>query len=890
MRTALSILILFLFSLEANGEPIVYTLENGLRVVLDEMHFAPSAVVLVQYRVGSRNESADIAGISHFTEHMMFNGTPDMPGQMFWQLVQRDGGSANGGTWRDLTTYYIYLPSSKLENALRIEADRMHNCLMDSADIAQEIGVVTDEWRIYNDSPDGQLSQRASTEFYDDHPLAIPVLGFGETIAAYDEAKVRSYYETWYRPSNATLVVAGDFQTEEAMAMVEEHFGSIPCDGPVQDNVPEVGELNFPERVDMEYPAEADRFLIWFRGCSSDSPDFPALFLLSNHFGANRLGWLEREMVNRGFLSAGNASAPRGIDENPFSFYGVVQPGMETDSVISRLTQEIFRIAEEPIDPARLSMLQEYMMAHELTSVNTPVTQAYRHAFDISLFGGLNGQREMLERVAELTPEGLMETAARYFTPDRMMVAVLHATDGASGAPATSTAGTTETSVPEVTDWSGLNLSADFELPGHSISHGVERFVLGNGLVLLVKEDHSFPNVEIMAALPMCHRREDPARCGISSITAELMLRGTEEMGYEAFHERLAVLGSSIWIQQMNNYYLANVYGLSEHADTYFTSLADLLMRPAMGEEDFQSVKARYLANLERRAESPFYMSYKGIDDILLEPGNQRTATLETAGSITGEEAEDWWRTTVRPDGTVISIVGDITPERALSLTNEYFGNWENPDAPLPGIVEYAFSTDPGDTLTITMPGKIQVVARVGCFGPSFTSEDYTPFRVMSGILGGGIGSRLGKNIRESQGLAYIVNAYLEGTSYGSVSGNRFMGMLTTGAPLVERALEAMADEFRRIAEDGVEEEELLLEQSRTIGRNAISYDSYDSQARYFANCEAMGLPLDRDLTTLQEITRLTPESVREVAAKYFTGNWFVVVAGGVDENLQPLE
>ncbi len=103
---------------------------------------------------------------------------------------------------------------------------------------------------------------------------------------------------------------------------------------------------------------------------------------------------------------------------------------------------------------------------------------------------------------------------------------------------------------------------------------------------------------------------------------------------------------------------MANVYGLSEHADTYFTSLSDLLMRPALGEEDFQSVKTKLLGSLERYRESQFYMARNGIDEILLEPGNQRTATIETVGSITVEDAREWWRTTVRPEGTVISIVG----------------------------------------------------------------------------------------------------------------------------------------------------------------------------------------------------------------------------------------
>lgn len=890
MKITLFSAIIMLLSAPVLGEVEVYTLDNGLQVVLDEMHFAPTAVVLVQYQVGSRNETAEISGISHFTEHMMFNGTPDMPGQMFWQLVQKDGGMANGGTGEDYTTYFIYLPASKLENALEIEADRMHNCLMDSASIAQEIGVVTDEWRLSVDSPDGQIYQRSIAEYFGDHPLGRPVIGYAETIAAFDEAKVRSYYETWYRPSNAVLVVAGDFQPEDARVMIEEHFGSIPCDGPSPDSVPEVGDIDSPERVDMEFPAEADRFNIYFRGCRYDSPDLPALTLIATHFSASRLGWLERELVNGGLLSSSAAYAQGDRNEKPFIFQGTVQPGVNTDSVLALITDEIFRLTREPIDSERLSMLQDCLVATEMTRINTPVSQAYRDAYDISIYGEPGGFRRIIEEAATLTPEEVREVAARHFTDDRMMTVVLHAAEGSLGTPGTSTAGATETVVPEVTDWSGLDLTDDFQLPDGSISDGVERFELDNGLVLLVKEDHSFPNVEIMASIPMCPRREETGKCGISSITGELMLRGTYETGFEAFHERLAVLGSSIWIQTLNNYSLANVYGLSEHIDIYFTSLSELLLQPALSEEDFQSVKTRYLGNLERSGESPFYQAYTGIDEILLENGNQRTATVETVSSLVRQDAEDWWRTCVRPDGTVISIVGDITPEEALSLASEYFGEWENPSSPLPERVDYAFSSYSGDTLVVTMPGKIQVVEIAGCMGPSSLSEDYVAFRTMSSILGGGISSRLGRNIRETQGLAYMVSAWLEGTSSGSASGNRFMGVLSTGAPLAGQALEAMLGEFQRIASEGIDQDELLLEQSRTIGRNAISNDSYDSQARYFANCETMGLPLDRDLIALQRTVELTAEDIREVAAKYFSDDWFVVLAGGIDENLQPLQ
>ncbi len=890
MKVLITAVLLLTASLLAAEDAEVYTLDNGLQVVLDRMDFAPTVVVLVQYRVGARNEAPGISGISHFTEHMMFNGTPDMPGSRFWQLVQMEGGNANGGTGMDFTSYHIYFPSTRLEKALRIEADRMQNCLMDSAAIAQEIGVVTDEWRLMQDSPDNQLYSRARQEFFGDHPLARSVIGTGETIAAFDEESVREYYETWYRPSNAVLVVAGDFQRDEAAALIEEYFGRIHCDGPVPDNVPEITEWDYPERVDMEFPAQSDRFLVYFRGCGPDSPDIPALMLLSAHFSGGRLGWMQRELVNGGLLTSGYSSAPYGLDTGPFSFYGNVQEGVDVDSVIDIVVQEVFATAGEPLPERRVSTLQDYLVARQLTSVDTPVSQAWRHAYYLSTYGDIDAYDRILEEISALTAEDLREVAAKYFTPDRMMVAVLHAAEGASGMPETSTAGTTETEVPEVTDWSGLDLTDEFVLPESSISEGVERFRLNNGLVLLVKEDHSFPIVEIMAAVPMCVRRENPDMCGISSLTSELMLRGTDELDYEAFHERLAVLGSSTWIAVNDNYSMANVYGLSRNIDTFFVSLSDLLMRPALTEDDFQSVQTQQLGNLAVRMEQPFYAAFLKVDDVLLSEGNGRTETGETVSSITRNDAEEWWRTCVRPEGAVITVVGDITPEEALALTELHFEDWTNPEEPLPELVPLEFRDGPSDTLVMSMPGKVQVAEIVACRAPAYTSEDYIPFAVMNRILGGGIGSRLGQNIRETQGLAYIVGSRLDGPASGSAGGSRFIAMLATGAPTASRALDAVLHEIDRMKREDVAVEELLIEQSRSIGRHALSYDSYDSQARYLAACEATGVPLDIDLRELEQKVRLTVDDIREAAAGYFTGSWFMVVAGGVDEKLQPLQ
>ncbi len=891
MKYLFLLTLLLMVPVSAFAEADVITLDNGLQVILEEMHFSPTVMVLVQYQVGARNETAEISGISHFTEHMMFNGTPDMPGGRFWQLVQKNGGEANGGTGTNQTTYYIYFPAAKLEEALRMESDRMHNCFMDSAAIAQEIGVVMDEWRLSEDSPDRAIYYKANENFYGDHPLSRTVLGTSESIAAFNKESVTDYYETYYRPSNAILTVIGDFESEEALALIEEYFGTIPSGAAPVNNVPEITEWDFPSRVDFDFPAESDRFLLHFQGCEITSPDIPALMLLSRYFSSNRIGWIENNLVNTGALTTGYASSPNGLDCNPFSFIGTVQEEASTDSVIELLTAEAYRLAEEPIDNEQLSLLKNFLLGREVMSTNTPKSQAYRLTYNLSLYGDVHAYDTLLDEIAALTPEEVQEVASRYFTEERLMTTVLHATEGGAMARNTSSQGTTQVDVPEITDWSALELDAEeFVLPEHSVSEGTERFELSNGMVLLVKEDHSFPIVEMMITVPMSDRQASARKAGISGITSELMLRGTEELDFAAFHSRLAETGSSTWLSSGTKYTLGNVYGSSSHLDTYFTSLSELLIKPALLEEDFVSVRDRALGMHMNQREQPFYAFFTGMDKILLTESTCRTADSTTLSNITHSETVDWWKTCVRPQGSVLAIVGDITPEHALQLTEEYFGSWQNPDSPLPELVEYQFNEVAGDTVVTTMPGKIQVAGAVGCRGPSFLADDYAAFSTMNRILGGGIGSRLGQNIRETQGLAYITGSMIDGTTNSFSTGSRFIAYLSTGADMTVRAIDAMVEECELIARAGVRPEELLLEQSRGLGRHALSSDDYDSVARYLAITEFQGLPLTYDIDKLESVLSLDISDIQQVAEKYFTGKWFVSVAGGVDQNMEPLE
>ncbi len=891
MKNAFCLILLACLIQVLSADPVVYTLDNGLTVVLEEMHYSPTVAVVTRYNVGARNETDEISGISHFVEHMMFNGTPDMPGSRFWQIAKKNGGQANGFTGRDFTTYFLYFPATALEEALLVESDRMRNCLMDSAGIAQEIGVVMDEWRLSQDSPDWALSSAARIIFYGEHPYSRPILGTSETIAAYDRQIVTDHYNTWYQPANAILTVVGDFNSDDVLALVEQHFGGIPsCDIP---SIAPYDRETFdgPVRMEMDFPAETDRVVIYFDGCRANDPDLPALGLLAYYLGRGGISWFERNLVTPGIATAAWASSPRLMDTSPFSVSAVPAEGVSIDSLIAIIETEMYNLAATPIDAGEFDTVRNFIQGREVMNENTPLDRALAITFSQSMQGDPLAHQKLLEEIMLLTPEEVRAVAAKYFTPDRMLIAVLNAQEGAATARHTSTDGISDIEVPEITDWEGLNLNYEsLIVPEYSISHGTQRFELDNGLILLVKEDNSFPVIEMMITIPMGDRRAEQDLSGISSLTTELMLHGTEELDQTAFHARLAEKGSTTWLMPYNSFTLGNVYGHSDYADLFFTSLSDLLIRPAMRIEDFQKVKDRMIAINVMQNERPFTRVINNIDVILFEEGGSRSADSTTLASIDFADVESWLETCVRPEGAVLAVVGDITPERALELTEQYLGGWENQSSVLPAAEDYIFSSLPGDTIVETIEGRVQAAAIIACPAPEVLSPDYIPFSTMSQILGGGISSRMGLNIRETQGLAYAVVCWVDGPASGTPTGTRFRTYFSTGAPMVERALEAAIHECDRIAEGGVGESELLLQQYRSIGRNALAFDDYDSVARYLVVHETLGLPLDQDITDLEAILALRPDVIGEVAAKYFTGKWFVSIAGGVDDRMQPLE
>src|SRR5689334_1641068 len=309
-------------------------LANGLTVLTKELHDKPVVATILWYRVGSRNEELGQTGKSHFLEHMLFKGTEKYGKGAIDLLTLKNGGSNNAFTWLDFTAYYFTFASDRWQTALEIEADRMRNTLFDEAEFESEKQVVEEELRIGLDGPWEVLENEVWATAFRQHPYHWPTVGWLDDLESATGADMKAYYDKWYHPRNATLVLVGDFNTADTIAKVEELFGSIPM-GPDAKPLRIVEPQQKGEkRVTVKKETPIERLLIAYHAPAVGHEDSFALQIAEAILSTGKSSRLYQRLVERD-QSVTNASASFHDHIDPSLFYikAEIKPGFELGAV-----------------------------------------------------------------------------------------------------------------------------------------------------------------------------------------------------------------------------------------------------------------------------------------------------------------------------------------------------------------------------------------------------------------------------------------------------------------------------------------------------------------------------------------------------------------------------
>ncbi len=404
------------------------TLANGLKVLILEVHKAPVVTVQVWYRVGSRNELMGRAGLSHMLEHMMFKGTAKHPKGTFSRTVRKNGGNDNAFTGQDYTAYFENLAADRVQLALELEADRMQGLLLDDAEFQLEREVVKEERRLrIEDNPQAFLVESLYAHAFLQHPYHWPIIGWFHDLNGMTLDDLRSHYDTYYSPNNATLVIAGDVDGEALLPIIKRYFEPIPGGPePVRTEATEPeqrGERRFIIKRDAQLPF----VMMGFRAPNYEHEDAYALAVLESILSDGKSSRLHKSLVyeQKLALAAGSGYTVLQADPDLFYFYVVLTPGASVARVEEAVLEEIRALQDAPPTERELARAKNQVEASYIFGQDSVFRQAMLVGQAETVGAGWRHVYEFVDRVRKVTAEDVRRVAARYLVRDGRTVGVL---------------------------------------------------------------------------------------------------------------------------------------------------------------------------------------------------------------------------------------------------------------------------------------------------------------------------------------------------------------------------------------------------------------------------------------------------------------------------------
>ncbi|MDW3096045.1 MAG: pitrilysin family protein [Gammaproteobacteria bacterium] len=426
--------ILVSFLLATNSWATVHekTLENGLKVIVKEDHRAPVATAQVWYKVGSASEYGGITGVSHVLEHMMFKGTPKYPVGQFSEILASIGARDNAFTGRDFTAYYQLFDVSKLETSFDLESDRMAQLNLDEAEFTKELEVVKEERRLRTeDNPNALTYEQFNATAYNSSPYHNPVIGWMNDLDSMQVSDLQNWYQQWYSPNNATLVVVGDVDPQNVFALAEKYYGPVPS-REVATLKPRLEPRQVgTRRVEVKAVAKLPYMIIGYKvptlKTAKDSREAYALNILSGILDGGRSSRLSKHLVREQEIAA---SAGAGYDlysarNSMFLFDGTPNAEHTLEELEQAISKEIEKLQTELVSERELKRVKAQVVAGEVYQQDSVQRQAYIIGSLETVELGWKTMNEYADNIQKITAEDVREVAKKYLVDDSKTVAIL---------------------------------------------------------------------------------------------------------------------------------------------------------------------------------------------------------------------------------------------------------------------------------------------------------------------------------------------------------------------------------------------------------------------------------------------------------------------------------
>ncbi|MDX1754172.1 MAG: pitrilysin family protein [Salinimicrobium sediminis] len=869
-----------------------YELENGLNVVLHQDDSDPIVSVAIQYGVGSNREKKGRTGFAHLFEHMLFQESENVEQDQFFKKIQDVGGTLNGGTWVDGTIYYEVVPKNALEMVMWLESDRMGyfiNTVTESAFANQQEVVQNEKRQRVDNNPYGHTNWVIDKNLFPDgHPYSWQVIGELEDLKSATVEDVKEFYDKFYGPNNATLVIAGDFNKEETKKLVEKYFGEIKRRKEVAPLEVQNVKLKETKRLYHEdnFATAPQLNMVW-PAVEQYTEDAYALDFLAQILSDGKEAPLYEVLVKEKELT----SQPRAFNSadqiaGKFRIMVTANAGVDLDKVEAGINEAFDRFEKEGVTQKDIERIKAGLETDFYNGISSVLGKSFQLA-QYDVFTGDPGYIEQdIENIKAVTKEDVMRVYEKYikekpyvltsFVPKGQLELIAENSEKAKVVEEEITENV-ETTVAEASEEkeiektpSKINRStppAVGQTPSLNVpeSWNVE---LENQLEVYGIEQTELPLVNFSLVIEGGHMLDDlTKKNGVANLMTDILMEGTANKTPAELEEAIDMLGANINMYTTNESIVIRGNTLKRNFEETMELVEEILLEPRWDEEEFGRIKTSTINSIKRNQANPNYIANQVYNELLYGANHPfahpTSGTVASVEAITMQDLKDFYNNYFSPSVSRFHVVGDISRTEALDAIEALEEEWEAKEVNIPEY-EVVTNRDKASLYFVDVPGAKQSVINIGYIALPRTSKDFFPAEVMNYKLGGSFSGNVNLILREEKGYTYGARS--------GFSGSKIPGTFTASSSVRTNATGESVGIFRdEIAKyrEGIKPEDLEFTKNALIKSNALRFETQGSLLGMLQEMSAYDLPANYIEQEENIIRNMTLEQHKELAQKY---------------------
>ncbi|WP_089377589.1 M16 family metallopeptidase [Lutibacter flavus] len=823
-----------------------YELENGLDVVLHQDKSDPIVSLAIQYGVGSNREKTGRTGFAHLFEHMLFQESENVPQDQFFKKIQDVGGTLNGGTWKDGTIYYEVVPNNALETVLWLESDRMGyliNTVTESAFYNQQEVVQNEKRQRVDNNPYGHTNWVLDKNIYPEgHPYNWQVIGELEDLQNATVEDVKEFYDRFYGPNNATLVLAGDFETDEAKALVEKYFGEIKRRKEVTPMEPQPVTIAETKRFYHEdnFANTAQLHMVW-PTLQQYTDDAYALDFLSEILSSGKKAPLykvlvkEKELTSRTtaynnsqelagefhiIITANNGKSLKDVEKGIFEAFSMFETEGFTDKDVERIKAGLE------------------------TGFYNGISSVLGKSFQLAQYNVFAGTPEFIEQdienIKKVTKEDVLRVYNTYlkdkpfvmtsFVPKGQLELITDNSVKAEVVEEEIKENVTKT-VEEVNDVvikTPSNFDRSVE-PSQGVTPKLSipeswTATLDNGIKVYGIEQNEIPTVNFSLVVEGGHLLDDKSKNGVANLMTDIMMEGTVNKTPLELEEEIEMLGANINMYTSNEAIVIRGNTLVRNFDKTMALVEEILLEPRWDEEEFARIKTSTINQIKRSDANPNAVARRvynkvlyGEDHIFSYPTSGTVASVE---AITIDDLKDFYNKNFSPSISTFHIVGKINKNESLKNLESLAKRWKEKEVTIP-TYPIANNRDKSSLYFVDIPNSKQSVINIGYIALPRTDKEFYAAEVMNYKLGGSFSGNVNLILREEKGYTYGARTNFSGSKTpGTFTASSSVRTNTTG-----ESVQIFKDQIAKYKE-GISEEDLQFTKNSLIKSNARRFET----------------------------------------------------------------